>query len=149
MLLEEKYTDVDMNILLTQAYQLADMVNHSVQVATYMYWKQHLETHEEVQQLIHDFLNKKECLQEAERFGHFHPNYHDIKNEIRAVQKKLDAIDAVYHFKQAEEALDLLLYQLSIKIAHAVSVTIKVPSNRPQLGGCGGGTCSGGCSGCS
>ena len=52
-------------------------------------------------------------------------------------------------FKEAEEKLDELLHDVSKTIAHAVSESIKVPSNKilPDTGGCSsGGSCSGKCS---
>ncbi|MDG0871325.1 YlbF family regulator [Paenibacillus thiaminolyticus] len=141
---------VDMTVLLTNAYQLGDMINQSVEVAEYLYWKERMEQNAEVDRLVREFARKKELFEETERFGHFHPDYHRAKDEVMAVQAQLDAIDEVSRFKQAEKALDELLHGLSEVIAHAVSDTIKVPGNDPLPSkGCGSGGCSGGCSSCS
>jgi cell fate (sporulation/competence/biofilm development) regulator YlbF (YheA/YmcA/DUF963 family) len=64
---------------------------------------------------------------------------------VNEVQKRLEQIEAVRRFKEAEERLDDLLYTISTTIAHAVSDTIKVPSNNPLpgAGSCGsGGSCA-------
>lgn len=148
--IEEKQDVADMAVLLTNAYELGDMINQSIEVADYVMWKERMEGNEQVKQLVREFARKKERFEEAERFGHFHPDYHKAKDEVLAVQQELESIEAVYQFKQAEEAVDKLLHHLSETIALAVSETIKVPSNDPQpKAGCGSGGCSGGCSSCS
>lgn len=139
-----------MAVLLTNAYELGDMINRSVETAEYVKWKEQMVSNEQIQQLIREFIPKKVQFEETERFGHFHPDYHKAKNEMLAVKQKLESIEEVFHFKQAEEALDKLLHRVSETIALAVSDTIKVPSNDPQpKGGCSSSGCSGGCSGCS
>ncbi|MCE5167924.1 YlbF family regulator [Paenibacillus profundus] len=138
-----------MAVLLTNAYELGDMINQSAEVAEYLYWKERVDSSEAVKDLVREFSRKKERFEEAERFGHFHPDYHKAQEEVLAVQSQLDAIEEVSYFKQAEQAVDELLHRLSETIAFAVSDTIKVPGNDPQpSGGCGNG-CSGSCSSCS
>ncbi|MBN3526055.1 YlbF/YmcA family competence regulator [Paenibacillus apiarius] len=138
-----------MAVLLTNAYELGDMINQSAEVAEYLYWKERVDSSEAVKHLVREFSRKKERFEETERFGHYHPDYHKAKDEVLAVQSQLDSIEEVSYFKQAEQAVDELLHRLSETIAFAVSNTIKVPGNDPQpSGGCGNG-CSGNCSSCS
>jgi cell fate (sporulation/competence/biofilm development) regulator YlbF (YheA/YmcA/DUF963 family) len=139
---------LDMSAILMNAYDMGDMINSSAEVADYLYWKNEVEKSVEVRELQKLFAKKKELFAECERFGHYHPNYHEALGQVNEVQAKLEQIEAVRRFKEAEDRLDDLLYTVSSTIAHAVSESIKVPSNNPLPtgGGCSsGGSCSGNC----
>ncbi|CAH1208517.1 MULTISPECIES: YlbF family regulator [Paenibacillus] len=138
---------VDMAQVLTGAYELADMINQSAEVSDYLYWKQQVDTNPDIQAGIRKLESKKQLFEETQRFGHFHPDYHAAKDQVRDVEMELEQFEAVVRFKQAESRLDDMLHQMSETIAFAVSSSIKVPSNDPNpKGGCGsGGKC--GCGG--
>ncbi|WP_025692129.1 YlbF family regulator [Paenibacillus zanthoxyli] len=139
-----EYNTVDMAEVLTGAYELGDMINQSAEVADYLYWKQRVAANSDIQNLIGKLQSKKELFEETQRFGHFHPNYHAAKEEVRAVEAELDKFEEVSRFKLAEKALDDMLHSMSETIAYAVSDSIKVPGNDPlPKGGCSsGGKCS-------
>lgn len=141
---------LDMSAVLMEAYDLGDMIKASVETADYIYWKQVMEEDQTAQTLIRKLQSKKQLFEECQRFGHFHPDYHAALEQVKQVQDELDAAESVKRFKEAEEKLDELLYDVSKTIASAVSETIKVPSNKllPEGGGCSSGgscSCSGGC----
>jgi cell fate (sporulation/competence/biofilm development) regulator YlbF (YheA/YmcA/DUF963 family) len=139
---------LDMSAILMHAYDMGDMIKSSTEVADYLYWKAAVESSAEVKQLQTLFAKKKELFEECERFGHYHPSYHEAMAAVQEVQDQLDRIEAVSRFKQAEQRLDDLLFSVSTTIAYAVSDSIKVPSNNPlpTSGGCSsGGSCSGKC----
>lgn len=137
---------VDMAELLTNAYELGDLINKSAAVSDYLYWKRRVEEDAEIQALVKKLAAKKELFEETQRFGHFHPNYHEAKDKVTEVELELERFEAVRRFKAAEKELDDILHQMSEIIAYAVSDSIKVPSNdpNPKGGGCG----SGGACGC-
>lgn len=138
----------DMSAILLGAYELSDYISRSELIADYLYWKQALARDEAAQAAIKQLERKKERFEECQRFGHFHPNYHEALEEAQRAQAAVDEFDTVREFKRAEEALDELLYDVSKMVAHAVSESIKVPTNKllPDSGGCGsGGSCSGKC----
>ncbi|MFD1176159.1 YlbF family regulator [Paenibacillus puldeungensis] len=139
----EKNT-VDMAEVLTYAYELGDMINKSSAVSEYLYWKQRVEQDADIRALVKKLDAQKELFRETERFGHFHPNYHEAKDRVAAVEKELEQFEAVRKFKAAETELDDILHEMSEMIAFAVSDSIKVPGNDPfPKGGCGsGGKCS-------
>ncbi|AIQ12655.1 YlbF family regulator [Paenibacillus durus] len=139
-----EYNTVDMAEVLTNAYELGDMINQSAEVADYLYWKERVAANSDIQNLIRKLGTKKELFEETQRFGHFHPNYHTAKEEVAAVEAELDLFEEVARFKLAEKALDDMLHSMSETIAFAVSDSIKVPGNDPlPKGGCGsGGKCS-------
>ncbi|RCX23049.1 cell fate (sporulation/competence/biofilm development) regulator YlbF (YheA/YmcA/DUF963 family) [Fontibacillus phaseoli] len=135
---------VDMAELLTNAYELGDMINQSAAVSDYLYWKRRVEEDADIQVLVKKLAAKKELFDETQRFGHFHPNYHEAKDKVTEVEVELEQFEAVRRFKAAEKELDDILHQMSETIALAVSESIKVPSNdpNPKGGGCGsGGSC--------
>ena len=66
---------------------------------------------------------------------------------MNAVLAELGSIESAREFKRSEEALDKLLYDVSVVIARAVSDSVKVPGNDPlPSAGCGSGGCGNGCS---
>lgn len=134
---------VDMARVLMSAYELGDMINGSVEVAEYLYWREQMQEHPEVRRLIGKLNAKKELFEETQRFGHFHPNYHAAKEEVELVEREMEEIEAVARYKAAEKALDDLLFEMSETIAYSVSPSIKVPGNDPlPAKGCGsGGSC--------
>lgn len=139
---------IDMSTLLTQAYEVGDLINSSFEVSQYLLCKNEIENSSEVKRLVKKLEQKKELYEECQRFGHFHPDYHAAMEQVQKVEEELDQLEIVKQYKLAEENLDDLLYTVSSSIAHAVSETIKVPSNKllPAGGGCSGGICSGKCS---
>ncbi|HEY2492635.1 MAG TPA: YlbF family regulator [Paenibacillus sp.] len=134
---------VNMAEVLMYAYELGDMINQSVNVSDYLYWKSQVEAHPEIQSLVKKLEAKKELFDETQRFGHFHPDFHAAKENVQLVEAQLESYQEVVNFKLAEKNLDDLLHQMSETIAFSVSDTIKVPSNDPAPKGCGsGGSCS-------
>jgi cell fate (sporulation/competence/biofilm development) regulator YlbF (YheA/YmcA/DUF963 family) len=137
---------VDMAEVLTYAYELGDMINNSTAVSEYLYWKRCVEESADIQALVRKLATQKELFEETQRFGHFHPNYHEAKDRVKAVELELEQFEAVRNFKAAEAELDDILHQMSEIIAYSVSDSIKVPSNDPNPStgcGCGsGGKCS-------
>lgn len=143
-------TTIDMASLLLHAYDLGDTILASEPVSNYLYWKSQVDQNSDVIALQREFDKAKELFEECQRFGRFHPNYHEAKDKVKAVEKKLQDIPAVAKFKQYEQELDELLHEVALVIARSVSDTIKVPSNEKGAGGgCGsGGSCGCGSGGC-
>lgn len=140
----EKQT-LDMAALLAMTDDLGQSILRSVEVADYSYWKQQVQQDEAAKAVLRKMAKAKERFEECERFGHFHPNYHEALEAVKAVEKEMEAVPSLARYKHAEAALDMLLLDVSETIAHAVSESVKVPSNNPlpkSSGGCGsGGSC--------
>lgn len=139
----------DWTVLMSRAYELGDMIKRSALVAEYAYWKERVREHAEVRKLAEAFRRAKEKFAECERFGRYHPDYNEALEQVRACEAQLDALEPVRRFKEAERSVDELLHEVSLRIARAVSETIKVPGNDTVPKGCGsGGSCSCGGGGC-
>ncbi|REK76374.1 YlbF family regulator [Paenibacillus paeoniae] len=143
-------SSLDMASLLLSAYELGDWINQSAEVTDYLYWKSVVSQDQEVKDLQIHFAKAKELFEECQRFGRFHPNYHEAKDKVKLIEKQLMDLECVSKFKESEQAVDDMLYEVSRMIAESVSDNIKVPSNeRNQGGGCGsGGSCGCGSGGC-
>lgn len=142
---------VDFTELLSRAYALGDMIKRSDMTDHYVYWKRQVEQDEEARRLSRRLALAKEKYAECERFGRFHPDYHEALNQVYAVQAELDGLDSVRRFKEAEQSLDELFHEISFLVARSVSESVKVPDPAPNArgGGCGsGGSCSCGGGGC-
>ncbi|EFM12934.1 protein of unknown function DUF1333 [Paenibacillus curdlanolyticus YK9] len=142
---------IDMTALLMEAYDLGDSINHSAEVADYLYWKAVVDQDADVQAVVKQFAKAREQFADCERFGRFHPDFHAAKDRVAAVQAQLESFDCVRKFKAAEHEVDTMLYEVSRIIADAVSESVKVPSNdpNPKGSGCGsGGSCGCGSGGC-
>ncbi len=142
---------VDFTELLSRAYALGDMIKRSDLTDHYVYWKRQVEQDEEVGRLSRRLALAKEKYAECERFGRFHPDYHEALNQVYAAQAELDRLDSVRGFKTAEQTLDELFHEISSLVARSVSESVKVPDLDPNArgSGCGsGGICSCGSGGC-
>ena len=139
----------DFATLLSRAYELGEMIKQSALAAEYVYYKDKVNRDADVHALARDFAKAKERFAECERFGRFHPDYNEALDRVYELEARLEAIGPVKQYKEAEQAVDLLLHEVSLVIARAVSDSIKVPDNNPNPKGCGsGGKCSCGGGGC-
>lgn len=125
---------LDMTEILLDAYQLADQINESEEVKTYLHCQKRVQEDPEAQTIIREFQKVKELFAEAQRFGRFHPNYHEAKEQAQSYQKKMRTHPVIGAYLEAEEKLDRLLHEVSLTIAHAVSESIKVPGNETEAG---------------
>ena len=144
-MLATEHATLDVAELMSQAYELGDLINASAEMADFAYWKKQLDADSDAQAALRRFAQMKDRFAETERFGHFHPNYHEAKDAAKAAELEMEQIESIRRFKEAESRLDELLYTVSETIAYAVSESIKVPSNNPlpTKGGCGsGGSCN-------
>jgi cell fate (sporulation/competence/biofilm development) regulator YlbF (YheA/YmcA/DUF963 family) len=123
---------LDIAEILQDVYQLADQINQSEEVQNYLALQKQVEESAEAQKLIQAFQKVKELHEEAQRFGIFHPNYHEAKERVKIVQQKLYAHPILRAYLLAEEKMDQLLYQVSVLIARSVSDSIKIPVNDPK-----------------
>ncbi|MDR6225268.1 YlbF family regulator [Desmospora profundinema] len=123
---------LDMSEILLEAYQLADHINECKEVKQYLELKQRIEKDDEAQRLIAGFRRKKDRFEEAQRFGHFHPDYHAAKKEAEAFLKEMEKHPLIGRYLEAEEQVDRLLSEVSRTLAQAVSDSIKVPINDPR-----------------
>ncbi len=120
---------LDMTELLIDAYQLADEINESEEVKNYLRLKKAMQEDAQVQKLIQNFQKIKMEYEEAQRFGIFHPDYHQAKQRAEEFQRKMTEHPLIAAYLEAESKLDQLLYEISTAIAHSVSESIKIPSN--------------------
>ncbi|MHA7963661.1 YlbF family regulator [Paenibacillus sp. CAU 1782] len=145
----DAYASLDMASLLLRAYELGDMVNLSAEVAEYAYWKKAVNESAEAKKLQIAFLKAKEQFADCERFGRFHPDFHEARGKLKEAENALGELEEVRRFKLAESAVDDMLHEMATIIAESVSYTIKVPGNEKGGGGCGsGGSCGCGSGGC-
>ncbi len=123
---------LDMYELIDAAHQLADHINHSNEVISYLELKKTLESDKEAQSIRDAFRKVKEEFEETKRFGIFHPNYHEAKEKMEHFQEQIKTHPLIGEYLQAEEAVEQLLYQISVLVAKSVSETIKVPNDLMQ-----------------
>src|SRR5690554_870185 len=112
---------LDMAALLLRAYDLGDAILKCAETEDYLRWKREVEQSEEARRLIREMQRRKDIFAECERFGHFHPDYHKALDAVKETERELERIEAVARFKEAENRLDELLYEVSELIARSVS----------------------------
>lgn len=130
--------------LLDLTDELSEMVNQSEQMLNYIEKKQQLKKDQQSQALLKAFEYKKEQYEDVQRFGRYHPDYRVITKETRLMKREVDMLDSVAQFKVAERELQMLLDDISERIAHSVSKQIMVPRDGALFTdvGCGhGGSC--------
>ena len=144
--LQQIQPQLDWNQILDTAFELGEQISRSESVLRYQINRDRMNKDIAVQNQIRSFDLAKQEWEETERFGIYHPSYQNALTRVQVEQDRLEGIQAVSDFKNAESSLDDLLFQISKVIASAVSEDIKVPGNRLELNskGCGG-SCNGGC----
>jgi cell fate (sporulation/competence/biofilm development) regulator YlbF (YheA/YmcA/DUF963 family) len=142
-------TQIDVQEVLTLAYEIADLIKQSEETKHYLKFKEQLNNDHHAITLLNEFQQKKAFFADCERYGHFHPDYHRAFDEVVAVQDRLNQLEIMRQLHHAEHKLDELLYDVSKRIAASVSDTIIVPNNfelNDGGSGCSSGQCSGKCS---
>ncbi|MDQ0217198.1 YlbF family regulator [Peribacillus cavernae] len=138
--------------ILQSAESLGQMVLQSEAGENYLLSLYKMRNDREAQQKIRSFSSLKELYEEVQRFGKYHPDYKRVNLEIREVKRAMDLHPTIAEFKKAETEIQSILDEISMKIGHAVSPQIKVPSGNPffeSLSSCSGGCGSGGSCSCS
>lgn len=141
---------LDMSAILLKAYELADMIVQSAELQEFLRSRARLQADPTAQKLTREFAQKKEEFAEVERYGWWHPDYRQKDAELQELKRKLDELDVVQSYLQAEDRVDKMLYHVSRTIARSVTHTIKVPLTADDVksggcGGCGSGGCGGRC----
>lgn len=135
--------------MLDKADELSQMINQSEVMRAYQKANNDLLMNEQAQSLIKNFSNIKEQYEDVQRFGHYHPDYHEIMKNVRSTKRKMDMDPYVAAFKLAERNLQRFLDDVSEYIAESVSEQVMVPRDGLALtdGGCATGGCGtgGGC----
>ncbi|OLO40772.1 regulator [Alkalihalophilus pseudofirmus] len=136
--------------ILEETYQLSQAILSSDVFYHYKECKYKLQQDKEAQSLIRRFNQLKEDYEEVQRFGKYHPNFHDTSKKVRELKRKLDLYPIIAEYKKAETELERLFNEISSIIASNVSPHIKVPSGNPYFDqmSCSGGCGSGGSCGC-
>lgn len=118
---------LDHNELIEAAQKLGDQINDSAEVQRYLQLKQLIYADQEAQQLIRSFDKVKTTFEETKRFGIFHPNYHEAKEDMEQYRSRLHQHPLIGEYLALEEQIEQLLFQVSHLIARAVSKEVKVP----------------------
>ncbi|WEG15007.1 YlbF family regulator [Pullulanibacillus sp. KACC 23026] len=125
------------------------MLRQSEPFERYKESKKRLEQDQQAISLLRRFVKLRERYDEVQRFGKYHPDYHEVIQEMMEVKRDVDLNDIIAEYKQAEAELESLLNDISLSIAGAVSPSIKVPTGDPFFDrGCSGGCSTGGACGC-
>lgn len=137
--------------ILDRSEALGEMILRSDVMAAYYNARIALNQNEESQRLIRAFADIKVQYEDVQRFGSYHPDYHEIMKNVRRVKREMDMNHEVAMFKVAERNIQRLLDEVCDYIASHVSVQIKAPKDGAALtdSGCSSGGCStGGSCGC-
>lgn len=81
-----------------------------------------------MQQKIKNFIQTKEQYELVEKYGKYHPDYKELSLKVRQDKREMEKDPLFLAFKTAENELQFLLNDISVKIGQAVSTFIKVPS---------------------
>lgn len=118
--------NLDTEVIMS-TYDLADMINQSEEVIEYLKNKKELEENPEVIKLKKQLSDARDFYEEAQRFGHFHPNFHEAKEKVDKVLAEINKNEIVKKYKKSEDNLNELLFLVSNTLASTVSPSIKVP----------------------
>lgn len=137
---------LDMAEVITETEMLSMMIANSDIAEEFQSSRQAMHKDQEVMRLIKEFNDKKEQYEEVQRFGKYHPDYLRIRREVFSFKRELEQHPVISRYKEAEKALEELLYEISLILAEQISSSIKIPGTNPYFNGngCGAGGCSSG-----
>lgn len=115
--------------LFSDTVDLAELICQSDEVKNYLRLKNQVYVDSEAKKLIVGFKKIKDLYEEAQRFGRFHPNYHEAKKEAQYYQKEMYTYPLIRAYMESEKELDKLLYDVSCILAHSVSDEVMVPND--------------------
>lgn len=124
--------NLDSEVILN-TYELADLINQSNEVTTYLKYKQEIDTDEEIRKLKNELAKAKQVYEETERFGQYHPDFNEVKLKVDDVLNKINQHELIKSYKKAENDLAQLLYSVSSTLAGSISSSIKVPRDNNVL----------------
>ncbi|WP_088013061.1 YlbF family regulator [Gottfriedia acidiceleris] len=139
------YATMETLQLITVSEELASMIVNSDVADQYRTSYIALNNDKTAQEIISRFMKTKDLYEDVQRFGKYHPDYKEIRKKMSEVKRELQLNDTIAAFKQAEDAVQLLLDETSYLIAQAVSPSVKVPAGNPFFVNTGGGCSTGGC----
>lgn len=134
--------------IIDRAERLGSIIYESDVMKEYLAKKEALAQDKEAQSLIKAFNHIKEHYEDIQRFGRYHPDYHEIMKKVRSTKRAMDVHESVAAYKVAERNLQNLLDEISEILAFSVSEQIKVPKDGAFLKDSGCGCGSGGGCGC-
>lgn len=123
--------------IFSDTVELAELICQSEEAQNYLRLQKQLRNDHEAQKIITGFQKVKENYEDAQRFGRFHPNYHEAKREAQRYQKEMFSHSLIQAYLESEKMLDKLLYDVSCVLANSVSTAIMVPNdlwNKPNRG---------------
>jgi len=127
-----------------KVYQVSENILNSQLVQDYCQSYQAIEDSQDVNDLVNDFLEKKETFEKIEPYGKYAPNFKETRRALRKAKRALDMNELVATFKANETSVQNMLDYISLDMAQAISTSIKVDAGNPFFEfakkGCGG-TC--------
>src|SRR3954466_440072 len=118
-------------VILEKAEELANMILQSELADHYNSCLYNVKNNDETQRKIREFVKMKEQYEDVQRFGKYHPDYKTIIKEIRELKREMDLDENVSEFRKAENNLQSLLDEVSVRIGRSVSEHIKVLTGNP------------------
>ena len=115
--------------LFSDTVDLAELITQSEEVQKYLQLKNQVYDDPKAKKLIEGFQKVKDLYDQAQRFGRFHPNYHEAKKKAQYYQKEMYEYPLILSYLEAEKELDRLLYEVSCILAHSVSNEVMVPND--------------------
>lgn len=124
--------------LFSDTLELAELISSSEEARSYLKLKKMIQDDAKAKKIIKEFEQLKDRYEEAQRFGRFHPNYHEAKREAQSYQKQMFTHPLIGAYVEAEKKVDKLLYDVSCLLAQSVSNEILVPNDlwNRSTGGC-------------
>jgi len=99
---------------------LGEEILSTEEVSAYINLKAETDALPEIIKLRQAFQRAKDDFELAERFGHFHPDYHEAKNKARDQEKALYQHPQLEKYLSAEKEVNSLLEKVMSRLNAAV-----------------------------
>ncbi len=132
-----------------EVIELEDLVNNlSIQLvesklaSKYLASYSEMEYDKEVNEIVSQFIKKKESFEEIESYGKYATDFKEKRRDVRKAKRLLDTNEIIATFKFNETSFQNMLDYVTFDLASIISADIKVDAGNPFFEfakrGCGG-----------
>lgn len=114
--------------LMNKTYDLVDEIKSSEIYKRLIELHKIINKDEDIIKLIEHFKKQKVKLEEASKYGKYHPDLKQIQLNLKEAKENLYNNDIIKEYKQCEKEIQKILNNISKELAKAVSSKIKHPN---------------------
>ncbi len=114
--------------LINKTYDLVDEIKDTKTYKRLLELSGIIKKSDAISELIYEFNKDKTKLQEAQKYGKYHPDLKKIQLNLKDSKEKLYNNDIIKEYKSCEKEIQKILNGISKELANTISSKIKYPN---------------------